>query len=258
MSFSNLLVESQDGITRITINRPQVLNALNAATISELDAAIAQLAADTRVVVLTGAGEKAFVAGADIAAMAELPAAEAARFSHLGHALAARMAELPVPIIAEVGGYALGGGLELMLACDFAIASENVRLGLPEVSLGVIPGFGGTILLQRRIGPARARQLLFTGAHIKADEALRIGLVNEVVPQAELRARVDAIARDIRKNAPQAVAFAKRSARIGGEAEFSIASAFEQEMFGMCFSTADQKEGMRAFLEKRKPTWSGR
>jgi enoyl-CoA hydratase len=258
MSYENLAVASHNGVTRITIDRPKVLNALNRATLASLDRALSDLPEGTRVVVLTGAGEKSFVAGADIAEMAELPAPLAAQYAGEGQRILARLGELAVPVIAQVNGYALGGGLELVLACDFAIASDNARFGLPEVGLGVIPGFGGTIRLARKIGPAAARQLLYTGAQLKAEEALRAGLVNEVVPLAELTGRVDAIAAQIAKNAPLAVASAKRSARHAEETDLGTALAVESQLFGLCFATADQKEGMRAFLDKRPAQWTGK
>lgn len=256
--FENLKVAAEGGITRITIDRPKVLNALDGATLEELGRATQGLPEGTRVVVITGAGEKAFVAGADISAMAEFTPAQAEAFSRLGHRVMDGIEALDVPVIAAVNGFALGGGCELMLACDFAIASDNARIGLPEVTLGVTPGFGGTVRLHRRVGAARASQLLFTGAHVKADEALRVGLVNEVVPQAELGARVDAIAAKIVKNAPRAITWAKRSAATALRAHPQVAGAFEQEIFGMCFSTEDQTEGMKAFLDKRAAEWKGR
>jgi len=258
MSYENLAVASHNGVTRITIDRPKVLNALNRATLASLDRALSDLPEGTRVVVLTGAGEKSFVAGADSAEMAELPAPLAAQYAGEGQRILARLGELAVPVIAQVNGYALGGGSELVLACDFAIASDNARFGLPEVGLGVIPGFGGTIRLARKIGPAAARQLLYTGAQLKAEEALRAGLVNEVVPLAELTGRIDTIAAQIAKNAPLAVASAKRSARHAEETDLGTALAVESQLFGLCFATADQKEGMRAFLDKRPAQWTGK
>lgn len=259
-TFENLLVDRDGGITRITVNRPKVLNALNRATLLELNAALDQVeeAGDVRAVVLTGAGEKAFVAGADIAEMAALGAPAAAEFSRLGHRVMNRLDGLDAIVIAAVNGFALGGGLELVLACDFAIAAENARLGLPEVKLGVMPGFGGTIRLARRVGVARARQLIATGEPITAQAAERFGLVNEVVPQDRLLGRVEEITSAVAKNAPRAVAWAKRSTRISAETDFNTAAAYEQELFGMCFATEDQTEGMSAFLEKRPAVWKGR
>jgi enoyl-CoA hydratase len=257
--MENIIVESpRPELVRITINRPASLNALNRAVLTELAAAVGQLDRSVRVLVLTGAGEKSFVAGADISEMAALGPRDAGAFAKMGHDLGARLERLDQVAIAEVNGYALGGGCELMLACDFAIASDNARFGQPEVSLGVIPGFGGSTRLSRRVGIARARQLLYTGEQVDAQAALRIGLVNEVVPKAELRARVDAIADKIVKNGPEAVRLAKRSVNTGAETDLETANAFEQQAFALCFATEDQKEGMRAFLEKRKPAWAGK
>ncbi len=254
--YENLRVEtSADGVTRVTIDRPKVLNALNEPTLLELRSALRAIDNQTRVVVLAGSGEKAFVAGADIAAMVDLSPLQARSFSRLGHETLLLLEGLPQPTIAEVQGYALGGGCELILACDFTIASDKAVFGLPEVTIGVLPGFGGTIRLPRRIGPAAARQMIYTGAPVKADEARRLGLVNEVVAPEQLRARVDEIAVSITRNAPRAIAMAKGSTRVAAEADLERAAAYEQEVFALCFSTADQKEGMRAFLDKRKPTW---
>ncbi len=257
-TYENIMVEGGEGVVRIIINRPKVLNALNRATVVELGDAIDRLDRDVRVVLLTGSGDRAFVAGADISEMMSLSAEDAAAFSRVGHDVFQKLEALDAPVIAEVNGYALGGGCELMLACDFAIASETARFGQPEVGLGVTPGFGGTVRLARRIGNGRARQLLFTGDQLSADEALRYGLVNEVVAPLELRARGDALAARIVKNAPRAVALAKRSGRRAEESDFATACLFEQQIFGLCFSTKDQKEGMGAFLEKRSPHWLGK
>lgn len=257
MSYENLLLETQDGITRITVNRPKALNALNRATLVELDRALQDLPSGTRVLVLTGAGEKSFVAGADITEMSAMSATEANAFSALGHRALSRIEALTVPVIAEVNGYALGGGCELMLACDFAIASDNARFGQPEVGLGVTPGFGGTTRLVRRIGEARARQLLFTGEQVSATDAQSMGLVNQVVPAAGLRDRVTELAQKIVKNAPLAVAYAKRLAIAAKETDLSTANLLEQQVFGLCFATEDQKEGMRAFVTREQPTWRG-
>lgn len=255
--FDNLQVTHEGGITHITVDRPKVLNALNRQTLSELEIAVQSLPEQTRAVIITGSGPKAFVAGADISEMADYTPAQAEAFSRLGHRVMDAIEALDVPVIAAVNGFALGGGCELMLACDFAIASDNARLGLPEVTLGVTPGFGGTVRLHTRVGASRARQLLFTGAQVKAEEALRIGLVNEVVPQAELADHVRAIALKIAKNAPRAIAWAKRSARTAEQTHSQVAGAFEQEIFGMCFSTEDQSEGMAAFLARRPAEWKG-
>jgi enoyl-CoA hydratase len=259
MSYANLLVESGP-IGLLTVNRPKVLNALDDATLGELtDAFIAfERAPGLRCVILTGAGEKAFVAGADIGAMAALGPREARAFAERGHRLAALMEALAVPVIAAVNGFALGGGLELVLACDFALASDNAKLGLPEVSLGVIPGFGGTQRLARRVGLGYARELVYTGNVIDAAEALRIGLVNTVTRPGELLAAARAVAEKIASRAPLAVADAKRAMHDGADAPLAQALGLERELFAGLFATADQKEGMRAFLEKRPPDFQAR
>ena len=256
--YENLKVDTQNAVVRITIDRPKVLNALNRATMVELDRAIEAIDRSACVVVITGGGEKAFVAGADISEMANLDAVQATEFARLGQRTIQKLEAIPQPVIAEVNGFALGGGCELMLACDFAIASDKARFGQPEVGLGVTPGFGGTVRLGRRIGTAMARQLLYSGEQIKADEALRIGLVNEVVPADRLRARVDELAARIAKNAPKAVELTKRSAHFAEETELGAACDFEAQIFGMTFATEDQKEGMKAFLEKRPAAWKNR
>jgi len=256
-SYETLTVEAQGPITRITLNRPKQLNAINRAMLTELGRALGALAAGTRVVVLTGGGEKAFVAGADIAEMAGIDAATAVAFSRLGHEVGDALERLDAVVIAEVNGFALGGGCELMLACDFALASATAKFGQPEVKLGVTAGFGGTTRLVRRVGRAMANQLLFTGETIDAERALALGLVNEVVAKEALRARVDAVAAAIVANAPGAVAATKRSVRVGAESDLATANAYEQATFGLCFATADQKEGMKAFVEKRKAAWTG-
>ena len=252
---------ADDGAVRtLTVQRPEKLNALNAATLQALAQAFSAAAAEpsVRVVVLTGAGPKAFVAGADIASMQGLSVEEARAFAQQGHALGAALESLPIPVIAAVNGFALGGGCELALACDFVHASEKARFGQPEVKLGVIPGFGGTQRLARRVGIARARELVYSGAMIGAEEALRIGLVNAVHPHAELMAKARALATSIAAMGPFAVAEAKRVLREGEERPLEEANAIEVEGFARCFTTADQKEGMAAFLEKRAAAFTGR
>ena len=260
MTFTNLIVEAAGPICTVTVNRPKVLNALDLETVRELTDAFVALSNDAaiRCVIVTGAGDKAFVAGADIAAMAELSPPEARAFAERGHRLGAVMEALPAPVIAAVNGFALGGGLELALACDFALASSTAKLGLPEVTLGVIPGFGGTQRLARRIGPGRARELIYTGNLLTADEALRIGLVNAVTEPAALSTTVRALAEKIASRAPLAVAAAKRAIKEGADLPLGQALGVEAELFAQLFASEDQKQGMRAFLEKRPAKFEGR
>lgn len=260
MDYQHLLITRDGHLATLTFNRPDKLNALNARLVHELTDAIERLASGDdapRVVILTGAG-KAFVAGADIAAMSTMNAHEAYRFSEAGHRLGHRLETAPFPVIAAVNGFALGGGCELMLACDLAYAADTAKLGQPEVNLGVIPGFGGTQRLSRRVGVARARELIFTGDIIDAETARRIGLVNEVFPAAELLARVHEIALKIASKGPLAVAAAKRVVLRGADLELSSANELEAQAFGVLFGSSDQKEGMSAFLEKRKATFQGK
>jgi enoyl-CoA hydratase len=255
------LVEQGDGpVATVTVNRPAALNALDADTLSALLEAFTTLADEpaVRCVILTGAGDKAFVAGADIKAMAAMTPAEAGALGQSAHRLGAVIAGMEAPVIAAVNGFALGGGCELALCCDFIYASRAAKFGLPEVGLGVIPGLGGTQLLSRRIGLARACELLFTGDVIDAEEALRLGLVNAVCAPAELLPRVRAVAEAIARRAPLAVAAAKRAARAGAELPLEAALELERQAFAGLFGTADQQEGMRAFIEKRAATWSRR
>jgi enoyl-CoA hydratase len=255
-----VLVEGAGGpVATVTVNRPQALNALDGATLAALGGAFGALATApaVRCVILTGAGDKAFVAGADIKAMAAMTPAEAAALASLAHNLGALVDEMAAPVIAAVNGFALGGGLELALLCDFIYASKTAKLGQPEVGLGVIPGLGGTQRLPRRVGVARARELLYTGAIIDAAEALRLGLVNAVLEPAELMPRVRAVAEAIATRAPLAVAAAKRATRVGADLPLEGALALERELFSGLFATQDQKEGMRAFVEKRAAKWSG-
>ncbi len=255
-----VVVDAGGPIATVTIDRPQVLNALDDVTLRELAAAFEGLAESPllRCVILTGAGEKAFVAGADIANMAGLGPREARALAELGHELGDAIEALPVPVIAAVGGYALGGGCELALACDFVYASSKARFGQPEVNLGVIPGFGGTQRLARRVGIGRARELVYTGAIISAEEALRIGLCNAVVEPAQLLPRVRAVAETIAQKGPLAIADAKRAMRRGADMPLAEANELERHLFAGLFATADQKEGMQAFLEKRPAKFEGR
>lgn len=261
--FQVLLVERRGYVATITINRPDKLNALNAQVIAELSRAFSGFANPSageeriRCAILTGAGGKAFVAGADIAEMSGLMPAQAKAFADAGHRLGELIESAPFPVIAAVDGFALGGGCELALACDFVYASDKAKLGQPEVNLGVIPGFGGTQRLARRIGLGRARELVYTGDMIGAEQALAMGLVNAVVPAAELAAKVMAVAEKIAQKGPLAVAQAKRAILRGAGADLVTANELEAQAFAMLFGTADQKEGMKAFVEKRKAAFKG-
>jgi enoyl-CoA hydratase len=260
MTLANVLDDGAAPVRTVTVNRPQVRNALDAQTLTELAEVFHQIARtdDIRCVILTGAGDKAFVAGADLAAMSSMGVEEARRFSDLGRRLGEVMDSLAVPVIAAVNGFALGGGLELALLCDFIIASSSAKLGQPEVNVGVLPGFGGTQRLPRRIGVARARQLLYTGELIDAAAALSIGLCNEVTTPEGLLPRARAIAEQIASRAPLAVAAAKRAVRAGEDLPLERGVLAEQGEFAALFGTDDQKEGMAAFLAKRPPHWQRR
>ncbi len=259
MTYANLLYEVAGAVVTITVARQQALNALNAETMAELRAAFVAADADpaVRAIILTGQGEKAFVAGADIAAMKDLPAVEGRRFALAGRSLGDAIENLGKPVIAAVNGFALGGGCELALACDFIYASQKAKFGQPEVNLGVMPGFGGSQRLPRRIGVGRAMELILTGDLITAEEAHRIGLVNKICAPESLMAEARATAEKIASKAPQAVAFARRAVRKSEELPLPAGNDLEAELFGLLFSTADQKEGMRAFLEKRPPQFTG-
>jgi enoyl-CoA hydratase len=247
-------------ISTLTINRPKVLNALNPDVIDALARAVAEVAgrSEARCLIVTGAGEKAFVAGADIAAMSALTAEQARVFAQRGHDALAALEALKVPVIAAVNGFALGGGCELALACDFIYASEKAKFGQPEVNLGVIPGFGGTQRLSRRVPVGVARELVYSAALIDAQEALRMGLVNKVFPADQLMAEVQKTAQLIATKGPIAVAQAKRAINEGLDTSLPQGNALEIAAFGQCFGTDDQKEGMAAFLAKRPAAFTGR
>lgn len=254
-----LLVEKSDAIATLTLNRPEKLNALNRELIEALERALRELDADpsVRVAILTGTGEKAFAAGADIEAMSSMSPMAAKTFSQLGHTVGALMEAAHFPIIGAVNGFALGGGCELALACDFLYASDKAKFGQPEVNLAVIPGFGGTQRLLRRVGIGRARELCFTGDLIGADEALRIGLVNRIVPAAELLAKARETAATIASKGPLAIAQCKRVLLRGADLPLPTANELEAQAFGTLFGSDDQREGMKAFLEKRKASFKG-
>jgi enoyl-CoA hydratase len=260
MSEENVVLLTHEGpISTLTVNRPEVLNALNADVLKALRAATTEMSRrhEARCLVVTGAGEKAFVAGADIAGMRTMTVAEANAFSSLGHEVMATFEALEIPVIAAVNGFALGGGCELALSCDFIYASEKAKFGQPEVNLGVIPGFGGTQRLARRVGISAARELIYTGAIIDAQEALRIRLVNKVFPADQLLAEATKTAQAIASKGPVAVAHAKRVIAEGLDNVLSDGNAIEVEAFAKCFSTDDQKEGMNAFVEKRPAAFRG-
>ncbi len=255
-----VLSERDGAIAIVTLNRPDKLNALNAELLAELEATFVALAADPSVAcaILTGAGEKAFAAGADIAAMAGMTTEEARAFSETGHRVCSRIERAPFPVVGAVNGFALGGGCEIALACDFLYASDKAKLGQPEVNLGVIPGFGGTQRLARRVGIGRARELCYTADLVGADEAKRIGLVNAVVPAAELMVEVKKVATKIASKGRVAVAQAKRVLFGGADIPVDVANALETQAFAHLFGTEDQKEGMKAFLEKRAAAFQGK
>ena len=259
MEFTNIRVEKRPPLAIVTLDRPKVLNALNAQTLNELDSAFADLANDvaTRVVLLVGAGGRAFAAGADIRELAALSAEEGRIFSLRGQAVFRRIEALGKPVIACIQGFALGGGAELALACTLRLAADDARFGQPEVKLGVITGYGGSQRLPRMVGRGAALKLLLTGAIINADEALRIGLVDEVVPAADLWSRAEALAREIALNAPLAIAATLHAVDEGLDLPLDLALEKEAARFGQLCDTADKAEGIRAFLEKRSPTWKG-
>lgn len=260
MSFETLTIVDRGAIRVVTVNRPDKLNALNHSTLSELDSAFsaAAVAAEVRVVVLTGAGPKAFVAGADIAQMTTLSPIQARDFSRLGQGLMRRIEGLGKPVIAMVNGFALGGGMELAMACHLRIAGDNAKLGQPEINLGLIPGFGGTQRLLRLAGRSAALELCLLGQPIDAQRALALNLVNRVFPSAELEAETMKLATQLAVAAPQALRGILDSITIGGEAGLEAGLDYESQCFALAFSTDDMKEGTSAFLARRKAEFTGR
>jgi len=260
MEYKNLLLEKDKGLAIVTINRIRALNALNDETISELFDLFTKLSEDpeVRVIILTGAGEKAFVAGADIGELKLCDADKGAEKSRRGHQLMHLIEGMPKVVIAAVNGFALGGGCEIAMACDIRLASENARLGQPEVNLGVIPGYGGTQRLPRLVGKGKAKELIFTGDIIDAREAHRLGLVEEVYPQAELMEKAKKLAGKILSKGPLAIVAAKRCINDGLEKDLTSGCEEEIVEFGKIFATEDKSEGTSAFLEKRKPEFKGR
>ncbi len=268
--LSNLLLEVANGVATLSFHRPKSLNALNEATLKELRSALLWIehhAAGREgvssggplvdVLILTGSGEKSFVAGADILEMKDKDFEAGESFARLGQMVTRAIELLPQPVIAAVNGFALGGGCEFALSCDFILAAENALFGQPEVALGIIPGFGGSVRLARFVGLPRARELIYTGRKIKADEAKRIGLANEVVPLAKLLPRAIEIAQEIRRNSPMAVARSKRLMNHIYTMPIDQALREEALIFGAIFGSYDQREGMNAFAEKRKPAFRG-
>jgi len=259
MSYKNILVGKKDGVATITINRPEVLNALNEATIQDLTTAVHDLEQDSkvRVAVITGQG-KAFIAGADIKQMSSMNTLEAKQFSEMGHRLLDAIRGSRLPYIAMINGYALGGGCELLMACDITVAARSAKLGQPEINLGISPGFCGTQCLPRLVGRAKAKELMLTGQNITAEEGHRIGLLTRVVDDDKLQEETMKLAETIAQKSPVQTAFIKALVNKGTDIDMHSACALEVSYFSSSFATQDQKEGMKAFLEKRKPTFKGK
>ncbi len=259
-TYNNVLYQTDNGIGMITLNRPKALNALNFELLTELNGLLDEIAQDdsVKVVIITGSGDKAFVAGADIAEMQNISPLEGRAFGKFGQAIFNKLENIPQPVIAAVNGFALGGGCELAMACDIRIASDKAKFGQPEVGLGIVPGFGGTQRLPRLIGKGRAKELLYTADMINAEEAYRIGLVNRIVAADELLSTAKELAEKIMARAQAAVRLCKAAVNTGMDTDLESGIAYEAEVFGLCFATADQKEGMSAFIGKRKPNFSNK
>lgn len=258
--FESLIVEKKDKVAIVTINRPQALNALNTVVLNDLESFFKSTKEDKscRVIILTGSGDKAFVAGADIKEISTLNQKTSQEFALKGQRVFSMIESLPQVVIGAINGFTLGGGLELALSCDFLIATPASKFGLPEVGLGLLPGFGGTQRLSRLVGLSKAREMIFTGKHISSEEALKIGLVNQVVEGSSENSSVEAalqIANKILTNGPNAIAHAKRAINSGFDVELSKGLQIEAEQFSMLFDTPEQKEGIQAFIEKRKPVF---
>lgn len=259
MAYQNLLVEITGGVAVVKINRPKALNALNSATLDEIAQVAAELEAndEVRVVIVTGEGGKAFIAGADIAEMAPMNPIEGMKFSQRGHAALSALENMGKPVIAAVNGYALGGGFEVALACDVIYASEKARVGFPEVTLGIIPGFGGTQRAAKLVGLAKAKEMVLSGKTITAQEAYEMGFISKVVPADQLMEAVNDLAAKILSTGPIGVKLAKQCVNNSLSLDPESGMDLEAKAFGLCFGTLDQKEGMGAFLEKRVPTYRG-
>ena len=259
MTFDNLIFTREDHICTIKINNPTTLNALNSSTLKELGEAADMIKADKSIYVLIITGEgRSFVAGADITEMKSLNSEEGKRFGLMGAEVFRKIESLPIPVIAAVNGFALGGGCELALACDIRLASVNAKFGQPEVSLGITPGFSGTVRLSKTVGIGKAKEMIFTGGVINAEEALKIGLVNRVIEHEKLIEEAIKLAVTICDKAPIAVKYSKEAINRASECDTDTAVMIESSLFGLCFATDDQKEGMGAFLEKRKPEFKNR
>jgi len=260
MAYENLIFERDGAVAILKVNRPKSLNALNPATVAEIGACLEEVQADSsiRCLIITGEGDRAFVAGADISVMVTMTATEGHAFSAHGLGVMRKLEELPIPVIAAVNGFALGGGTELALACDLIIAADKAKFGQPEINLGVIPGFGGTQRLARRIGLPLARELIYSGDMIDAATALRYGLANKVVPLAELMNEAKALAQKLATKPPVAIRQAKAALNVGIDMDLPNGCRFETEAFAVTFSTEDKEEGMKAFLEKRPAQFKGR
>ena len=259
MAYENIVYEVKEGIATITFNRPKALNALNGALLAELSQALDEIAADedVRVLILTGAGDKAFVAGADISELATFDSLKAKTFGSRGHDIINKLQQLPIAVIAAVNGFALGGGTEISIACDFIYASENAKFGQPEINLGVIPGFGGTQRLPRLIGTNMAKELILTGKMISAAEALQLGLVNKVVPHDSLMAEVLKTAGVIASKGKVSLREAKQAVNKGMDVDLASGCGLEIDAFALCYASPDAKEGTSAFLEKRQAEFKG-
>lgn len=260
MTFENIHLDKKNAIAYVTINRPKVLNALNMETMEELRVAFTDIRNDTtiRVAILTGSGEKAFIAGADIGELSKHDAITGKEYTHKGQSVLDLIEKLGKPVIACINGFALGGGCELAMACTIRLASQSAKLGQPEVKLGIIPGYGGTQRLPRLVGKGLAMQLLLTGEMISADEAHRIGLVNEVIAPGDLIPRAEAIAQKIIANAPLAVQYAMEAVNHGLDLTLPEGLYLEATLFGVCCATEDKNEGTKAFLEKRAAQFKGK
>jgi enoyl-CoA hydratase len=259
MEYRNIIFQIEEQIATITFNRPKVLNALNEASLKEFSHAIDEVAGDEdiRVLILTGAGDKSFVAGADITEFLKFNALKAKIFSEMGHGIVSKLQELPIPVIGAVNGFALGGGCEVVIACDFIYASENAMFGLPEINLGIIPGFGGTQRLPRLIGKNRAKEMIFTGKMIPAAEAQAMGLVNKVCAQDQLMNEVLNVAKLIVSKGKVSLRAAKQAINTGMDVNLKTGCRIETDAFAICLASPDAKEGTKAFLEKRAADFKG-